>query len=113
MVEVGTVRYGELRFVFEVTESVEKFLQENGITFDSMFPKTQFFYQGVLMKVGVDHEEDKELKIIFHRIKNNEVQSEECEVQSVGEKFENFPIHSGDDIYFVDFGVEVKDSEEA
>lgn len=106
--EIGTVKYGNLRFVFEMTASVRDFLLENSIESQALFPQTQFFYQGVLMKLGINHEEEKTLKIIFHgiRIEGRGV----CELsEEYGEKFENFPIHVDDLIYYADFVAGVKD----
>jgi hypothetical protein len=103
----GTIRYGELRFIFEMTESVSKFLASKGISPDSMFPKTQFFYQGVLMKTGVSHEEEKELTIIFNAIRIGDEGVKDI-LEGDYERFDNFPMHDGDDIYFTEFGVEVK-----
>lgn len=107
MERIGTIGYGNLDLSFFVTEGVEKFLKENGISNENCFPKTQFFYQGVLMKLGFSHEEEKELEIVYNGIRLNEegvfdVLSEEYE------KFDNFPIHVDDKIYLVDFGVKVK-----
>lgn len=107
MEKIGTIGYGSLDLNFFVTESVEKFLKEKNIPNENCFPKTQFFYQGVLMKLGISHSENKELEIVFNSIRLDgegvfDVISDQYE------KFESFPIHVEDKIYLVDFGVKVK-----
>lgn len=106
--EIGTLRYGNLRLVFEVSSSVGEYLSDNSISFDSMFPKTQFFYQGILTKLGISHEEEKELRVIFFGISfNGEGVLDSFEGEF--EKFEGFPIHVGENIYLSDFFVEVRE----
>lgn len=105
--EIGTIGYGNLSFVFYVSESVQEYLIENSIESQTLFPHTQFFYQGVLMKLGISHEENKTLKVIFHGIRLDGKGVTEL-AESGFEKFENFPIHVDDLIYLADFVVEVK-----
>ena len=106
--EIGVIKYGKLRFIFEMTEGVSQFLGENNIESQNLFPKTQFFYQGVLMKIGVNHEEEKNLNIIFHGIRFDEKKIIDL-IEGDFEKFENFPMHIGEDIYFSEFVVKVED----
>ncbi|MDA3837337.1 MAG: hypothetical protein PF542_06995 [Nanoarchaeota archaeon] len=105
--EVGVIRYGNLRFRFEISEAVQEYLIEHSIENQAMFPRTQFFYQGVLMKLGIDYEEAKELRVIFHGIR---LEGEGVtDIPEEGDnKFDNFPIHVDDVIYFTDFIVEVQ-----
>ena len=105
--EIGRVKYGNLKFIFQMTSAVENYLIENSIESQSLFPQTQFFYQGVLMKLGISHEEEKELGVVFHGIRLDG-QGVTDLVEDKEKKFENFPIHVDDLIYFVDFFVEVK-----
>lgn len=106
--EIGTIGYGNLTFIFHASEAVNEYLIENSIEPQMLFPKTQFFYQGVLMKLGISHEEEKELKVVFHGIRLDGKGVTEI-MKSNGEHFDNFPIHVDDLIYLADFFVEVKD----
>jgi hypothetical protein len=108
--EIGTVKYGNLRFVFTMSEAVNDYLVENSIESQSLFPQTQFFYQGVLMKLGIDYNDNKELKIVFHGIRlNGEGVSDVVKAEN---KFDNFPIHVDDLVYFTDFFVEVSEKKD-
>ena len=105
--EIGTIGYGNLSFIFHASESVRDYLIENSIDLQTLFPHTQFFYQGVLMKLGINHEEENTLKVVFHGIRLDGEGVNEI-MNSSGEYFANFPIHVDDLIYMVDFFVEVK-----
>lgn len=106
--ELGVIKYGELRFVFKVSPAVRKYMNEKGINSESFFPKTQFFYQGVLTKMNISHEDLYDVDVIYHGIRlNGEGVSEVLEGNYA--KFDNFPIHEGDLIYLSDFGVQVNE----
>jgi hypothetical protein len=105
--EMGTVKYGNLRFIFNFTGGVKEFLEKEKISLESIFPKTQFFYQGILMKLGINYNDVRELFVVFNGLRIDDFGI----IDSLGdnyEKFHNFPIHVGEKIYFAEFGVEVK-----
>lgn len=104
--EIGSVKYGNLRMSFFLDEKINEYILENSIPAESFFPKTQFFYQGILMKLGINHEENKQLDIVFFRVKFSEkiIIGEAIEKENV---FDGFPIHIDDKIYLSDFYVNV------
>jgi len=103
--ELGVIKYGNLRFIFKASEAVQAYLSEKGISGEGMFPKTQFFYQGVLMKTGIDYNDELDVDVVFHGMRlNGEGVTEILEGDYT--LFDNFPIHDGDLVYFTDFGVE-------
>lgn len=105
--EIGTISYGNLKFIFNLSEELVAFLQERNISFELLFPKTQFFYQGVLKKLGVEFYEDKEIFVVYHKIKCDDEVREDF-VWGDYERFENFPIHVDDVIYLIDFVARVE-----
>ena len=106
-IEIGTIKYGNLRFIFNILKEVEIFLNEKEISLENVFPKTQFFYQGVLGKLGLNHNEKKDLEVIFYSMKKDGEGVEE-EIEEEYELFTGFPVHVRDKIYLAHFGVKVK-----
>lgn len=103
MEELGTIKYGNLRFNFNLNEEFLDFIKEKGISQDFFIISSQSFYQAVLFKLEIDHSEKKEIEILFYSINSND-DAVFGKIDKDYEKFENFP--AGD--FFVDFGAKLK-----
>jgi len=107
MEELGVIKYGELRFLFNISTKVADYFRENNVSLDFFFPKTQFFYQGVLMKLGITHTEKKDIEVSFNSLNLDNKKISES-IDETYEKFEKFPIHIEKEIYYLDFGAKIK-----
>jgi hypothetical protein len=58
--------------------------------------------------LGISHQEERELNVVFHGMRLDGKGVSEVS-SSLSEHFENFPIHLDESIYLVDFYVEAKD----
>lgn len=103
MEELGTIKYGELRFHFNLTNEVFQFIQEKGMSRDFFIMSSQSFYQAVLFKLGIGHKSKKEIEVVFYsiKLKNENVFSE---VDKSYMKFVDFPLQE----LRVGFGVKIK-----
>jgi len=103
MEELGVIKYGELRFHFNLTDEVFSFIQKKNISRDFFIMSSQSFYQAILFKLGIGHKEKNEVEILFYSINFSKGQIN-SEIEKEYNKFSNFP--AGE--LMLSFGAKVK-----
>jgi len=103
MQELGTIKYGEIRFNFNLSHNVSNFVRNNEMSSDYFIMSSQSFYQAVLFKLGINHEEKENVEILIFGLNSNEGQVDE-KISDDYMKFESFPLGN----MFVNFGARLK-----
>ena len=101
--ELGTIRYGELRCNFNLSPDFSSFVKDNEMSPDFFIISSQSFYQAILFKLGISHEEKNEVEILFFGINSTEGSVNE-KIDDDYIKFESFPLGE----VFVSFGARLK-----
>lgn len=106
--EIGTIKYGNLRFVFSSTKGVSNFFKEKEIPVENLILSSQVFYQTVLKKLEMKHEEEQEIDIVFNGVSHLEEGIHDL-INPHYEVLKDFPLTIGKEIFYLDFGIAKKE----
>ncbi len=105
--ELSVIRFGEIRFTFFLSNEMEKYIVNKNHTTFELIPKGSFFYQGILEKLKLPFNKEKNIEIYLTGLTGSDSSVlGENEIDFV--EFPDYPIHLSDVLYLIKFGVKVK-----